>query len=203
MWLVALAVSILWARRSAAGRVVVFGLAFFITALGPLLTLPQQHRYMYLIGVAALGSSLALVAAVRALPRVGPWLTVGVVAATLVIEAMSTAAAVRESTEFRFLHDFQVTAASWLQTVERRVHLQRGTSEVIVPDLTVTNLVFKDAAGHRLFYGATYDVRLVDRTQQPVAEPGRIVVSAAVIGRPGAELPGQQPQWNWLRWSAR
>jgi hypothetical protein len=202
MWLVALAVSLLLARHSARGRVVLFGLAFFVIALGPLLTL-TNHRYIYLIGIAAFGSSLALVAALRALPRVGQWLTVGVVAATVVVEARSAAAVARGGGEFRFLQGDQASAASWLYTVEQRVQREPEIREVIVPVDAATSLVFQAAAGQRLFYGATYKVTPVESLPPPDTDPTRLVIAWVPHWRPGAELPGQLPQWNWLRGDVR
>ena len=202
LWFVALTVAIPWARRSVSGRAVMLGLLFFIVGMGPALTLPQ-HRYMYLIGVGAFGSSLALVAAARAAPRAGRLLATGVVAATLIVAAFPTAAAVRESEEFRFMQGLQVRAAGWLRTVDQQARLQGDAREVLVPRLGVTSLVFETADAHRLFYGATYEVRLVDANQHPTPSPTRIIVGWAPLWQPGTPLPGQRPQWDWLRWIAR
>jgi hypothetical protein len=201
-YLVALGAACLWARHSASGRVVAFGLSFFIVGLGPMLPLPQ-HRFMYLVGIAAFGSSLALVAAARAVPRIGSLLAAVLVGATLLFEALWTSPAVRDSGEFRFQQRFQARAAGWLQTVEERARRHGDAEEVLVTRQPVTHFVFELGEGHRLFYGATYDVKLTDVNDLPASDPDRVVVAMAPLWRPGIPLPGHQPRWDWLRWMAR
>ena len=198
----ALAAAALWARRSASGRVVFFGLSLFLVALGPALALPQ-HRFMYLVGVAAFGSSLAIVAAARAVPRLGRPLAIGLVAATLAFAVSVTSPLVRRSGDFRFMQDFEATAAGWLQAVQRRAQLQGTATEVVVPKSVITDYVFGFAHGQRLFYAAKYAVRRVDAAKLPAPSPSRVVVADAPPWRRGTPLPGQRPRWDWLRRVAR
>lgn len=196
--LVAVVASGAWAARSAKGRVVLFGMLLFAVSLGPALLLPR-HRFTYYVGIAAAGASLAMVAAVRAVPKVGRLLVIVLAVAVLAVEVRIASPKVSDNDEFRFYRAFQQGALSWLATVDEGARAADGVRQVVIPRNLLTAYVFEIGEGHRLFYSASYTVRLVDNVNAVAPEPGLLRLAEPDPWRQGAEFPGRSPRWDWLR----
>ncbi len=187
-----------WARRKPEVRPVLFAVVLFVLALGPVLGLAKK-RSGYLVGIAAAGPAIALSAAVRLLPARRA-LYAALVVAAAIAEGGYAARRVREEAEMGFRLGFSQRAAGWLVAVEREARRHREVQEVRVPANFVTQRVFTEAQGHRVFYGAEYRVRLVSEGQAAVPDAGVPFVARAPIRVPVYMLPGRNAKWDWLRW---
>ena len=190
-----------WARNSPNGRVALFGMLLFVTGVGPVLFLPN-HQYPHYIGVAALGTSLAIVALVRALPMGGKVLVPLLTIATLVWTITGSLPEAKHSREFSLFRSASAHCAAWLLTVENQVRRRSvPTREVVVPWSRVTWFVFELGDSHRVFYDADYTVHLTKEADlgEVVEGPERLLVARPIPVQPGTRLPGQQKRWDWLR----
>jgi hypothetical protein len=173
-------------------RVATVGLDLFVVALGPVLPL-QAHVISWYVGISSLGSSLAIVALARAVPRLGAVAIPLVVATLILTHAASTLGLVRArySTFFRAAEQ----AEQWVYTVAESAR-GRQVEEVVIPHHPVTQTVFVDGQAHRVLACASYRVRLSIRIGGEEVRPGTVVV-----GKPQpVPLTGKRgDRWSWMR----
>lgn len=173
-----------------AARVAAIGLVLFVVGLGPVGLIPKHYSIAY-VGIAALGSALALVGAAWALPRVGPAVGVAIAAASLVVYVQQVHVAVRKEKEIRLMNALSEQALAWLSTVEART-AAGDVHEILLPREGQNGRMFGSA--HRMFLCAPYTVRTVHPTALPVTSvPGRLVL------RTPDRLPPERADGAWLR----
>lgn len=156
-------------------RVAAFGLDLFIVGLGPILAFPA-HIYSYYVGIAALGTALALVGFAQAVPRMSRLAPSALIGATLAMYVLSTAVAVRRSDEFRFFYGFSRGASRWLYTLAVATQSDAAVQEVVVPRTPLTDMIFNSGEAHKLFLCARYRVLTSPAIQQVEPADGRVIV---------------------------
>jgi hypothetical protein len=162
-----------WWRTGARVRwlgVTAWGLVLFLVGLGPVLFL-SDHFYPAYVGIAAFGSSLAVVAPVTALRR-GSTLALAVATAFVAVQVGWTAPAARREEDFRTVEGLSVLGARWLRAVQQAAG--PDTRTVLVPLDDLTARLF--GVAHRLFLCAPYEVRPLADPERVTPQPGVVVV---------------------------
>jgi hypothetical protein len=184
---VALAGAALAARRPARWLgVAAFGMVLFLAGLVQVIFL-SDHVFLSYVGVAALGTALAVVAPLTAV-RGGSVLALAVAATFTAVHLRSTSVTVRTETEFRTVEALGTLGIRWLATVDQAA--RSGAEEVVVPLDQITSRLFGIA--QRLFLCASYDVRPVRDIHAVPARPGLVVVQRAVE----SSAPGGPEGWR-------
>jgi hypothetical protein len=150
--------------------VMAWGLVLFLMGLGPVLFL-SDHFYPAYVGIAALGTSLAIVAPFTALPR-GSTLALALATTFVAVHVGWTATAARSEEAFRTVEGLSVLGPRWLRAVEQAAG--PDTRTVLVPLDTLTARLF--GVAHRLFLCAPYEVRPQANLERVTPQPGVVVV---------------------------
>lgn len=198
LMLTAIGLSAWQARSSRTARTVLFGLLMFVAALGPLLLLPE-HPYTYYVGTAGAGIGIALMAAARALPRVGAAAPAAVVALVLAGELLVGEPRAKGNDDFRFMDLFQKNALRWLLGVQEAARGRPAGTVVVLPRSVLTTLVFESGGGHRLFLDPPVGVRLSADIENERRASGEVILKHPPLWLQGKAYPGRNPRWDWLR----